>query len=177
MMQKKNIPIIIHHEGNQNYLYNCIQQAKKYNKKVILLGDASNKYMLADAWYNAAEFTSTEWESFLGVFVNMSTYSDDYAKQIFKRLFMIHEILKTEKINECILLDSDVLCYCDFSEIDIFREYDVSLSIRKKHDNYAWGATTGSSYWTLGALSDFCGFCIDCYKNRIDILMKKWNYT
>lgn len=176
-MAEKNIPIIIHHEGNQNYLYACIQQAKKYNSEVILLGDLSNKYMLSETWYDAAEFTSEEWESFLDVFVNMSTYSDDYAKQIFKRLFMINELLKSKKIDECILLDSDVLCYCNFSEIEIFKDYDVSLAVRKNQDNYIWSVSTGSSYWTARAMSDFCEFCIDFYKNRLDILKEKWDYT
>lgn len=175
-MREKNIPIMIHHEGNQHYLYDCICQTKKYNQNVILLGDASNKDMPADTWYNAAEFTSKEWEEFLAVFVNMSTYPDDYAKQIFKRLFMVHEILEKKNIDECILLDSDVLCYCNFSELDVFNGCDVSLSVRKNQEPYIWSVSTGSSYWTVGALSNFCRFCIDFYRNRIDVLKEKWLY-
>ena len=47
------IPVIVHHETgekpqtggkkNQEYLRYCIAQAKKYNEKVVLLGDQYNK--------------------------------------------------------------------------------------------------------------------------------------
>ena len=49
----KIIPVMVHHETgekaqaagkkNQEYLKYCIAQAKKYNEKVVLLGDEYNK--------------------------------------------------------------------------------------------------------------------------------------
>ena len=52
----KIIPVMVHHETgekaqaagkkNQEYLKYCIAQAKKYNEKVVLLGDEYNKSMV-----------------------------------------------------------------------------------------------------------------------------------
>ena len=59
------IPVIVHHETgekpqtggkkNQEYLRYCIAQAKKYNEKVVLLGDQYNKDW-CDDWHDANDF-------------------------------------------------------------------------------------------------------------------------
>ena len=38
------IPIIIFHIGNQEYVRLCLQQALKYNKRVILISDNTNNF-------------------------------------------------------------------------------------------------------------------------------------
>ena len=58
------IPVIVHHETgekpqtggkkNQEYLRYCIAQAKKYNEKVVLLGDQYNKDW-CDDWHDARQ--------------------------------------------------------------------------------------------------------------------------
>ena len=62
------IPVIVHHETgekpqtggkkNQEYLRYCIAQAKKYNEKVVLLGDQYNKDW-CDDWHDATVFSKT----------------------------------------------------------------------------------------------------------------------
>ena len=62
------IPVIVHHETgekpqtggkkNQEYLRYCIAQAKKYNEKVVLLGDQYNKDW-CDDWHDSTVFSKT----------------------------------------------------------------------------------------------------------------------
>ena len=65
------IPVIVHHETgekpqtggkkNQEYLRYCIAQAKKYNEKVVLLGDQYNKDW-CDDWHDANDFITDKWK-------------------------------------------------------------------------------------------------------------------
>ena len=78
----KIIPVMVHHETgekaqaagkkNQEYLKYCIAQAKKYNEKVVLLGDEYNKAW-CDDWHNANDFITEKWTKFHAVFENLST--------------------------------------------------------------------------------------------------------
>jgi hypothetical protein len=77
----KIIPVMVHHETgekaqaagkkNQEYLKYCIAQAKKYNEKVVLLGDEYNKAW-CDDWHNANDFITEKWTKFHAVFENLS---------------------------------------------------------------------------------------------------------
>ena len=112
------IPVMVHHETgekaqaagkkNQEYIKYCIAQAKKYNEKVVLLGDQYNKAW-CDEWYNADDFITEKWERFHKVFENLSTYPDAWAEGIFKRFFLILEYLERNKLENCVIIDSDVL--------------------------------------------------------------------
>lgn len=70
----KIIPVMVHHETgekaqaagkkNQEYLKYCIAQAKKYNEKVVLLGDEYNKAW-CDDWHNANDFITENGQNFM----------------------------------------------------------------------------------------------------------------
>lgn len=171
------IPIIIYHEGSQEYLQECINQAKKYNNTVILIGDETNKDMNSDYWFHAAELETEEWREFSDLFYNMSTNSAKFELQCFKRFFMIYSLMKKNIINECIHIDSDILCYYDFSKFNVFDGiYDASLSIPKRQDAYRWGVSAMTSYWTKKGIASFCSFVIVAYKDKNALLTEKWNY-
>lgn len=171
------IPIIIYHEGNQTYLQECIDQAKKYNNTVILIGDESNKDMNADYWYDAAELEIEEWREFADLFYNMSKNSAKFELQCFKRFFMIYALMQKNIIKQCIHIDSDVLCYYDFSKFNAFAGiYAASLSIPKKQDAYRWSVSAMTSYWTKKGIASFCSFVIAAYKDKNALLTEKWNY-
>ena len=96
------IPVIVHHETgekpqtggkkNQEYLRYCIAQAKKYNEKVVLLGDQYNKDW-CDDWHDANDFITDKWKEFHSVFKNLSPYPQAWAEGIFRRFFLILEYL------------------------------------------------------------------------------------
>ena len=85
------IPVIVHHETgekpqtggkkNQEYLRYCIAQAKKYNEKVVLLGDQYNKDW-CDDWHDANDFITDKWKEFHSVFKNLSPYPQAWAERL-----------------------------------------------------------------------------------------------
>lgn len=131
----KIIPVMVHHETgekaqaagkkNQEYLKYCIAQAKKYNEKVVLLGDEYNKAW-CDDWHNANDFITEKWTKFHAVFENLSTYPTAWAEGIFKRFFLILEYLERNSFEECVIIDSDVLLYLNVSEYEPFRHCKVA---------------------------------------------------
>ncbi|MGN1167779.1 MAG: hypothetical protein ACI4S2_15280 [Lachnospiraceae bacterium] len=172
----KEIPVIIHHEGNQKYLKYSIMQAEKWNKKVYLFGDDSNN-MFCENWIDCSTLESDRWKAFLHVFQNMSTYDEEYARQIFKRFFLLETFFERYSFDACVLIDSDVLVYQNFEEYTPFNPpYIASLSIPKKQDDYRWTANTGCSYWTKQAVTGFIDFCMDMYTNKISCLKEKYDY-
>ena len=188
----KIIPVMVHHETgekaqaagkkNQEYLKYCIAQAKKYNEKVVLLGDEYNKAW-CDDWHNANDFITEKWTKFHAVFENLSTYPTAWAEGIFKRFFLILAYLERNSFEECVIIDSDVLLYLNVSEYEPFRHCKVAaetpllqaFAMLEKGNGLKWKTCAGFSYFTTQGLREFTDFCIDMYANHKDFLMKKWD--
>lgn len=188
---KHIIPVIIHHETgaksqsggkkHQEYLRYCIEQAAKYNEKVVLLGDEYNKQWCKD-WHHVNEFPSERLNEFNRVFKNLSAYPDSWAVSVFKRFFLIYEYLLQNDYPDCVILDSDILLYKNLSEYEPFQNCDTALEIPKNQDMHAlpagnglrWTACAGISYFTRDALCNFLDYCIDMYSNHLDELNVKW---
>lgn len=186
------IPVMIHHETgakkqsggkkNQDYLRCCIEQAEKYNEKVVLFGDENNRTWCRD-WHNVNEFSSGRYQKFANVFRNFSTYPDSWALSFFKRFFLIHEYLVSQNYEDCVILDSDVLVYVDFSRYAPFEHCDTALVIPENQNlsgapagnGLRWTACAGISYFRRDALASFLDYCIDMYANHTDILRQKWD--
>lgn len=187
----KTIPVIVHHETgekpqsggkkNQEYLKYCVAQAKKYNEKVVLLGDQYNQAW-CDDWHNADDFITDKWKEFHAVFENLSPYPQAWAEGIFKRFFLILEYLERNGFDDCVIIDSDVLLYLDVSEYEPFRHCKTAMEVPLEQDiavlwkgnGYKWKACAGVAYFTKQGLIEFTDYCIDVYKNHKDILLEKW---
>lgn len=188
----KIIPVIVHHETgekpqsggkkNQEYLKYCVAQAKKYNKKVVLLGDKYNKQW-SDDWQNADDLITEKWKEFLTVFENLSPYPKAWAEGIFKRFFLALEYLDRKGFDDCVIIDSDVFLYFNVSNYEPFRHCkfaaecpkDQDIPVLWKGNGYKWVICAGLSYITREGLVEFTDYCIDMYKNHKDLLMEKWN--
>lgn len=188
----KTIPVIVHHETgekpqsggkkNQEYLKYCIAQAKKFNEKVVLLGDQYNKAW-CDDWYNADDFITDKWNEFHAVFENLSPYPQAWAEGIFKRFFLILEYLERNAYDDCVIIDSDVLLYFNASTYEPFRHCKAAMEVPLEQDiavlwkgnGYKWKACAGVAYFTKQGLIEFTNYCIDVYKNHKDILLEKWD--
>lgn len=189
--KKRVLPVLVHHESNakpqtggkknQEYLRYCIDQACKYNEKVVLIGDEANKEWCGE-WHHVNEFKNERLEKFCKVFKNLSTYPDAWALSIYKRFFLFEEYMKRNGYDECIVLDSDILVYLDFSKYEPFLTCDAAMEIPQSNNmaslkipnDIRWAANVGLSYFKLYALTDFLDYCTDIFENHIDVLMPKW---
>lgn len=85
-----NVPVIVHHEGYADYLKICLDQAKKFNNRVILFGNRENKD-LWDDWVDIEGFSSDLYSEFSDVYKPITPYSATFDEQIFKRLFILQK--------------------------------------------------------------------------------------
>lgn len=170
-----SIPVVIYHKGNLKYLRACVESAEKCNRTVVLFGDNSNKTFCRN-WIECNSISSSKWDFFLTVFSNMSYYKESYAHAIFHRFFIIYEWMKNNEFDEIVLLDSDIVTYCDYSDISEFGEVDFAIFRPYNQEPYIWEAAAGISYWKFQALERFINFMIESYCNNAWFLMEKWKY-
>lgn len=173
-----SIPIIYYHNGNQEYLKASLTQCQKFNHTIYLLGDDTNQNIVEGIqWFSADEFSNTtRWKHFEASYVAMSPNEYTYELNCFKRFFMIDAFIEHMKIDRFVYLDSDVLCYIDFSSEPVFYKYDVGMCVPKSQHKYCQLACCAVSFWTAESLKDFLDFCIDTYENNIGLLKKKWAF-
>lgn len=180
MMEKRQIPVIFYHTGNQEYLKIALEQCKKYNESVILLGDDSNKGMAAKvgcSWHPVAVYDECEqWKRFEKSYVGMSTNDDRFELNCFRRFFVIHEFMNANGIDKFVYLDSDILTYVNFSDITGVENIDSGMSVPKEQSKYGWVANCGISLWNQKSVASFLEYCIDIYENHLGLLEEKWNY-
>lgn len=113
-----SIPIIFFHYGNPPYLKYALKQARFYNPDadIYLLGDKkNNKYSFVTHVSVASLEQATE--KFRAIYQHRSNNDLNYELQCFLRWFYIKAFCESNNIESFIYLDSDVLCYQDFSEL------------------------------------------------------------
>lgn len=175
MNAKRNIPVIFFHEGNQEYLKYAVLAAQKYNEKVVLLGDESNKYF-SNIWYDTNLFDKEEYSIFEKYYKHMSSNTFKFEITAFKKYYMVKQYMELSGEKECMLLDSDILSYCNYSDLKFADKYKACVSTNANQENFNWTSSGHSSYWTKEYLDDFIDFCEETYKNNIPLLEQKYNY-
>lgn len=186
-----NIPVLIYHEANtkringgglnQSYVKYCIKQTEKYNEKVVFLGHPSMK-SYAKEFEDVTEYELPRYEEFKSVFVNMSDYKESWTLSCFKAYFAYEEYMKRHGIEECMILDSDVLIYHTFTTEDEYSKKDAALLVplSQKMDDVPfdndmdWVAAGIVGYFKCSAMTAFCDYLIDMFRNHQDVMEKKW---
>lgn len=177
---QNSIPIIFFHRGNQKYLNVALKQCRKFNEKVILLGDDSNRetaFQNECDWIEAQTYDNGEmWKKFEKNYVSMSTNDYFFELNCFRRFFVIAEMIREKDIDQFVYLDSDIMSYVNFSSLDEMWKADCGMSVPIEQSQYGWVANCGISFWNRKSLTSFLDYCIDIYENHIDVLEEKWNY-
>lgn len=188
------IPILIHHESDekpskglgkkQSYLRFVLKQAESLNKRVILFGDEFNRDW-ASEWYPAIDYCTDKWERFDKAFVNMSDYTDEWARGIFKRFFIFEEFCSQNNLGDMLILDSDVLLYINasgfsFRNNDLAFEWAQAVDITKPPVELE-SVVCGIGYFTLEKLKSFTDFCIRVYEEKdslyFPMMIDYWKLT
>ena len=176
------IPIIIaHFYTAPRYLKHALSSAAKFNDEVILIGDASNQRVWRNH-HNEMLIQSGKYKDFIKHYFKMSDYEEAYETSFWKRMFLLEEWMKSNRVDKAILLDSDIVTFMNYST-DLYprlpKNCISALIIPKKQDNFAWVGSTHFSYWTLEGIQDFTNFTIDTYSDRnnhLDHLRKKYQW-
>lgn len=174
-MEKGIIPVLFIHTGNQDYLQYTVAQAEKTNSNVFLLGDESNQ-KTAQKWVCMEEYFTERYVRFTENYVHMSSNPYVFELNCFRRFFVSYEFAIRNNIREFMMLDSDLLAFVNFSDID-FQGCDAAFSMPYDQSNYIWTASPHCSYWTIDALDDFLNYLTYAYNEGISQLEEKWKYN
>lgn len=138
-MQKKkdSMPIFYFHNGNSYYLQYTINQTKFYNpdSEIIFLGDESNtrvenwgaKHVLYNDYFDMAQIMADN-------YVHLNNNSRQIELLCMQRWLCIAEYVEKNNIKgSFVLLDSDVLLYCDISKYAKMYMGDADMSVCGKY--------------------------------------------
>jgi hypothetical protein len=182
------IPIIYFHAGSikdptsaPRHLQVSIQQCKKFNEHVILLGDDSNSQLDVDH-YNIDEHSEGV-DEFRSLYKHMSTNPIGFELTCIERWIVLANFVKKMGFDKVVYLDSDIMTFCNYEEREnIFDKDYVGMvcapqrfgpSIDSKKD---WGVTGCISYWRHDVIVRFKDFIIRSYSDKIGGLLDKWNW-
>ena len=171
---KNSIPVFFVHSGNNDYLEYTIKQAEKTNEYVYLLGDQSNVYR-AKHWISMKDYITDEYIAFTKKYVHMSFNPYLFELNCFRRFFVTYEYAKEHCIKHFMLLDSDLLSFGNYSEID-FGNAIAGFSMPENQEDYNWTASPHCSYWTLDGMKQFLEYLSYEYTIGIHELEEKWSY-
>ena len=169
-----NLPVIIFHLGNQNYVRLCLQQAiKSGNENIILLNDDENNFSdLSIKVVNYNEY-SNNLQEFQKIYKHFSTNSRRIEFLCIIRWMVVYEYMKKNKINRAFICDSDVLIYDNIHNIDnkYLNSYDFMLC-----SSSCKNLTGSQSIWNIDKLNEFIEFIFTFYTTQVNN-MTKWYET
>ena len=159
-----NIPIIIVHRGDTVYLKLVLEQIRLFNPhtRICLISDAStDKYCFVEH-YNIDDYSKGA-DAFKMAYIHMSSNPYDYELICFQRWFCIRDFVKTQKIENFLCMDSDVLLYCNIDEVmQQYISYDFTTCNKQG---------PGCALFNISSISDFCEYMMSMYTE--DILLNK----
>lgn len=170
----RDIPVFFIHIGNANYVKTTIKQAKKYNNRVILIGDNSNK-TYCEEWYNIYDYYGNEYDLLKKRYVHMSTNSETFEFSAIAKFLALYNLAKEKNVSELMLLDSDLMTYVNYSQLD-WNGIDAGFSVPEYQEPYIWTVSVHCSYWSIEALQSFVKYLLEVYDKKMNSLEEKWNY-
>lgn len=154
-----SIPVIFFHYGNPPYLKYALKQARFYNpgSDIYLLGDKKNdKYpFVTHVPVASLEAAATHFKS---IYQHRSNNDLNYELMCFLRWFYIRDFCEANLIEAFIYLDSDVLCYQDFTElVRLFGDANIANTC----DDLGMPAFT--YFKSHKVINDFCDHLVRYY--------------
>lgn len=156
-------PIIILHNGSQEYLKICLEQAKftNPNSRIILLGDKRAQSIAPDyvEFYDTKDYFNDA-KKFSKVYKHQSVNLYNFELFCIQRWFIINEFIQKNGIEKFLHLDSDVLLYTNFEKENIYKQikdYDMTISNVSGHTSFFNNKET---------MQELCDFIYELYANN-----------
>ena len=134
-----------------------VNQAKKYNPDVFLLGDDGNRAYCPDNHKPMSDYYEGV-EEFENLYQHLSTNREDIEKFCFSRWFVLRNFLRKGGYKGALYLDNDILLFTD-----------ASVEYEKRKHLYCMlsGKSSGhSSYWSIEGIEAFCEYLMEIYSNK-----------
>lgn len=169
-----NYPLVFIHTGQQRYLKKVIKLAEKYQNKVYLVGDKSNRKYCSN-WVDSNELEINKYFEFEKIYRHMSTNRIEFETGCIKRYYLLYAFMNKMNIDSCFMMDSDVCVYSNLENLD-FEEYDVACGVVDNGIPNTWCASPHSSFWKKEALKNYLIYLYELYRNKDCRLEKIWGY-
>lgn len=166
-----NIPIVIIHTGNQEYLHTNLKyiKYKNQNNNIYLLGDDSNSNVISYGiqHINLNELYSQLITIFENNFVNYSTNNHNFELICFLRIFFLYNWMIKYNIEKCVHLDSDCVLVENLN--NIYNDYNIAYSYQDKTQNeYHMVGSVHNSFLTKEFCKKFIDLCFRIYVTKED---------
>lgn len=155
------IPVVFIHYGASDHLPIALQQARKFNNRVLLLRDAKTRQSaIADQDFIIKDVFDT---AFAKLYQHLSRNHHEFELQCITRWFELRDLMRQENLEQCLYLDSDVLLFANADlEWQYYNQFDFTLCL---------GTTGHTSFWRYDTLNHFCRFVTKIYQDH------DYNYT
>jgi hypothetical protein len=148
-----SVPLIFIHRTEDNYIEYVLKQAKRANPKsaVFLIGSESNRkfisagmqhFLIRDYFEGASQFAK--------IYKHVSHLEYEYLLFCFQRWFVLRDFMLKQNINECWVIDTDVMVFADLDE--------------PRFDNFSFEKNWNSKI-PLSKIKDFCKLQMDYFSN------------
>ena len=168
------IPIIIFHLGNQEYVKLCLKQLQKYDNNVILLNDNPNNFKeLKNNNCNIVNYKDyfINAQKFIAMYHHFSRNGYQIELICIIRWMCIYEYMKSNIIKRAFICDSDVLIYENITSINdkYLKNNDFMLCSSSSKN-----VTGGQSIWNFEKLEEFVKFIFKFYSQENLNLVQNW---
>lgn len=163
MTDKPNVVII--HDGDQDYLKTALARARAAGNTVAHLG---------------FDRQSDSGPRFEAAYKHMSTHPHIFELRCFQRFFVMQRFMQDNGLDSFFHVDSDVLL---FEDLHGFEEEHLKakgvpcgmhMPLAQPGFRYSYGPQT--SYWTRGAVDEFCAYLIASFENMLPAMTEKWDW-
>jgi len=161
----EGIPIVVVHRGWKPYLGFCLQRAAACRRqgRLVLLGDDASAHVtnaehrrIDDAALqdDVAEFRSLYRHC-------ASALKERFEQFCIERWFLVRNLMRRERFDRCLAIDSDVLLFCDVAE-ESARFRDVAMTFAR------WDAVRLLPHCNFigcrEAIESFCDYVLEVYR-------------
>jgi hypothetical protein len=163
-----SLPIVFIHKGNSWYLPYTFYQAKYRNpsSKIYLLGDRDTLHFQGLINHVQMDTYSAGSKELFKVYKHKSTLSWDFEFFCISRWFVLYEFLRSNNIDQCLYIDSDVLLYCNATEeAGKLNGYSMTMPYDSAHTNFILNVED---------LKLLCDMVIDLYKKNEEFLDQQY---
>lgn len=157
--------------GDLPYLEDSVQQARKFDNDIILLGQpipCVDKQFYIEGYEESAK-------GFDKVYKHMTF--NEFKREImaFRRWFIVRDFMVKEGLDRLFLCENDVLLFCNVTEAT--KGFSGSaLSSPLEQQKNEWCSSGHCALWELSDLEALCDLSIRYYTEKISVLEKKWNF-
>ena len=155
-----DIPVVMVHMNNVPYLKPVIATARKFNSRVILIGNQGAGESGAPAEFARFEPYAQEAAYFQTIYQHLSSNPYGFELFCFQRWFVLRDYLESQNLDLCFAMDSDVLFFANAGS-EFTRLFNPECEFTLLN-----GTSGGSSFFTRKSLAHFCRFLRETYEKK-----------